>query len=171
MPRKFSTRFALQVGITLGVLGVIATAIFFVGKDIRATTDQVLATRREVQSTIRQLSDLARLREEARIAEPRREVLEDALPRRDELFSFPDEIQALAAENDVSVSFAFGAEEAGSIGFSVNAFGPYGAVTRFINALEEEYLFINLSSFDIIASGNAYQGSVTGSIFFIDESE
>lgn len=171
MLRDFRVRLALQLGITVGVLSVVALAIFFVGKDIKSTTAQVLLTRREISATIRQLSDLARLRDEARRAEPKFAVLRNALPRRDELFSFPENIYALAEQNDVAASFTFGNEEEDRIAFSLSANGTYDAVVRFIGVVEREYPFIDLSGFDIIRSEGGYLAQMQGNIFFVDETQ
>ncbi|MBI2010682.1 MAG: hypothetical protein HYS89_00365, partial [Candidatus Colwellbacteria bacterium] len=124
---------------------------------------------------LREINELSRLREEAKLAEPRLASLRDFFPKRDELFTFSDDLQSLASSNNLGLSFSFGGEEKGESGkpgradFTGTVQGGYPGILEFIQGLEELDYLANLVSFDIIAEGNnRYNATLKGEIFFSD---
>ncbi len=167
MSNDFKARFFLQIGIVFGIMVVVAAAMFFLSLDIKATTEKFLETQADANARSEQLNDLVRLREEAKLAEPKLEILQATLSDKDGLFIFPDQVIALGADHNVSVRFVYGEEQPDNIGFNISAMGIYRDIVSFIGALEDEYFFKILSSFDIIKiEDGQYQGDISGIIYF-----
>jgi len=145
---------------------VVFAVLAFVGIDTKNFTSELIKTRSGLEARNKQLSNLTELKEESKIAEPKVTILQGILPERDELFSFPNEIESLAESHGVIGNFTFGSEDADSISYSINAQGTYGAVINFLDAIEKDIQFMSISSVDLVANANGYNATINGSVFF-----
>lgn len=163
---KLESRLVLQIATAVGLIGIIFVALLLTGIDTRNIAEEVVDARREVNMQVKRLSGLAELSEEAELAEPRLEVLRNVLPKRDELFSFPDEIAAFASGYGVGLSFSFRGETERNIGYNIVILGDYEEVVSFIEALEENFPFMSIEETSIFLQGEEYNARIKGNVFF-----
>ena len=166
MPRDFKSRFALQVTWMVVSVLIVGGALLYLGNDIKGTAGEIVETRRDINTRQEQLNDLARLREEARAAAPRLEILEDALPERDELISLPDKLDSVAGEHDVLLRFSFGGDTEEGISFQMTLEGSYANIVAFLGELEGEFFYIVPEEVDVILRDNRYIATLKGQVYF-----
>lgn len=166
MADKAEKRPILVALISVGAVGVILIGLFLVGIDTKNVAKEVMETRAELKSRINQLNQLAQLREEARLAQSKMGSLENLLPKRDELFSFPTRVESLADSHGLSISFTFGNEAAGAINYSIVVQGPYGEIANFLDSVERDLSFMSVTNMDINAQGGVYRANISGKVFF-----
>lgn len=157
-----------QIAVASGLSILIIILLVVVGIDTKRVADSVLDIRGEIYSQTRQSEQIAVLREEAIRAEDRQAVLEEALPKRDELFSFPNQIGSIGSQSDVGVNLTFGGEGERQIEYTLVAQGSYSNIAGFVRKLEE-ILFMNISSFGINQSADTYSLNLSGNVFFNGE--
>lgn len=175
MPDHSKKRLLFNIGLSLTLTLFAMATIVFLGRDIKNQADYTSATRSELNLRLKEINELARLREEAKLAEPKEASLKGLFPKRDELFTFSDDLQSLADDNNLGLAFNFGSEERGESGqpgraeFTATVQGSYGGILKFIQGLEGMNYLANLVSFDIIAEGSGrYNATLKGEIFFSD---
>ncbi len=145
------------------------------GADIKKQADYISTTRSELNLRLKEVNELARLREEANLAAPKTVILGELFLKRDELFVFPNVLRPIASDNGLGFSFNFRSEEPGEgdepgrATFVSVVQGQFVGVRQFIEALEGLDYLANLTSFDIIAEGSGrYAATLNGEIFFRD---
>jgi hypothetical protein len=100
------------------------------------------------------------------------------VPKKDEIALLSKELQSLAQEKNISLSFSFGSDEPvksekegiSSIGFSATFEGKKTDILNLINSIEEKYYALRIQSFNITASGSgdSYRCFVTGQVSFYE---
>jgi hypothetical protein len=172
MPDSFKKRFLKQLLIALGVITVIAVIIIVLNIDINKRMTRIEARKREramQAEAILILSDLKKESERARAHYP---VLESLLPTRDQLISFPRELEQLAKLHTIDLGFSFGSEAAstedqpGVIRFTMSLGGTLDNLLNFLKAFESHKYFINLASVDLAKrEGTRFALGTSGEIF------
>ena len=169
MLHKPKSDLTLQIATASGLSLLIIVLMVIVGVDTKNISQNIISTRTDMNTRMRQSEYVAVLREETLRAEPKREILEGLLPKKDELFSFPKDVTALGSQSNVGVSFDFGSEGDGQIDYSLMVQGSYGSIAEFIRKIEDNFVFINISTFTLISRGNDYSIDLKGNAFFNDE--
>jgi len=174
MIESFRRRLVFNLGILVFLLIVFISLIVFLGKDISQKAGYIAATRNNLNVRLRQLNDLARLREEAKVAEPNLIKLQTLTPTRDKTFSLPRRLEELARANNLGFSFAFGSENPpadnlGSINFNMTVEGSYQNILSFIRTIETGPYFMKISSFDIIRQESGFRALLGGSVFYLPQ--
>lgn len=171
MPRDFKGRLTISVVVALGITIALLVALFLISRDIQTQATNIKSAKSDLKTRTQQLDDLARLREEARQAEPDLAKLETTIPNRDSLFSLRRELEQVAGSNNLTVSFAFGGENAqennlGSINFEVRLGGGDFNIRSFINEIELNYPFVKITTLDMVRQENNFNATVKGQILF-----
>lgn len=171
MPRDFKGRFTITIAVTSGILIALLAALFIVGRDIQTQATTIKTAKSELKTRVQQLNDLARLRGEARIAEPNLAKLEATIPNRDDLFSVRRELEETAGRNNLAVNFAFGAENPrennlGSINFDLRLQGGDFSIRSFIKNVEASYPFVRITGLDMVRQENNFSATARGKILF-----
>ena len=169
MVHKPKNGMMLQIIIGAGLSVAMVFLLTIVGVDTKNIAERVIETKTEINIQIKQSEEISLLREEAAKAEDKQRVLENALPKKDELFSFPKEVTAIGTKEAVETNFSFGNEGDGSIGYNLAVKGSYINVTNFIRILENDIPFMNISSFNLVFGGGEYSANLSGNVFFNDE--
>ncbi len=171
MPRGFRSQLTTNIIITLAVFVVLLTLLLLVMKDIKTQATTIKTAKNELKTRVQQLNDLARLREETKLAEPNLAKLEAAVPVKDELFSVRREMEQLAAANNLAVNFTFGNENPkeanlGSINFEMKLQGGDFNIRNFVNQVESKYPFVRITGLDMVRQENDFSASLSGKILF-----
>ena len=171
MTRNAKSRLTFNIAIALGISVLLLAALFLVGRDIQTKASGIKTAKSDLKTRVQQLNDLARLREEAREAQPNLMKLEAAIPNRDELFSVRRELEQLAVRNNLATAFTFGGENPGennleNINFELKLQGGDFNIRSFVNEVERNYPFVKIMSLDMIRQENDFSAVVKGQISF-----
>ena len=167
MPSKVKSRYITNITIAVGAVIGIIVLLIVVGADTKKIAGDVISTRSELKTEIEQINKLAQLRDEAKLAEPKFVTLENILPKRDDLFSFPAQIEELATSHGLPSKFSFGNESEGSIQYSILVEnGTFEKIFRFVKAIEEDRPFMSISRFGMVLGEVGYNGTIDGILFF-----
>ena len=166
MADKAKDRLFSNLIISIGTVLVVLAVLVFAGLDARSVAQEALTSRTELNAKTDELNKLAQLREEAKLAEPKLELLEDILPERDDLFTFAEDIEALGTEHDINATFNFGSENKGNISYNLSAIGSYDEIINFVEIIGSEVPFMSISGIDVIILDNGYRAAISGKVFF-----
>lgn len=166
MPKGSKARLLIQIGVSLGIALVILTLVIFLGLDIGKRANDVAVSRGELNGKIKQLNNLAELQSDKETSEIYSIKLQEVLPKRDDLLSFPSRIDAIAGSHNVASQFSFGNESDKNIQFSLVIQGNYNNIVSFIETIEKDILFLDLESFDVVGSDIEYSAKLVGTIYF-----
>jgi len=172
MQRSFKFRLITTLSITLGVLLIIAIVVIYLGLDISAKADFVSDTQARLFARVVNISNLTKLKEQERTADAALFKLNNALPKRDSLFSVSRDLSDFARSRNLSFGSKFGEEVApredkpGFIRLDMNVSGSYADLVAFIKDIEASSYFINLLNFDIVRQGAKFSAVINGEVFF-----
>lgn len=161
-------------GIFFGVFLVLGGGLFFfLQGDITSHISTLVEERTLLASRSQGIAALATLREESKRGMGYLDLLNQALPKRDELFSFSRVVDAAARNRKINLNFAFGTELPGSdvapssIGFTMSTSGEYEKTINFLRDLETQRFLVTFSTFDITQTAvNTYDAHIFGQVFF-----
>lgn len=171
MFHKTRNSISLQTSIAVGLSVFIVFLLVIVGIDTRNVATKVIDTRVEINTRTKQSGEIARLTEEAKQAAPKKVILGDAIPKKDELFTFPNQVAQIGSEQDVIAKFTFGSESGEQINYSLITRGSYENITEFVRTLKNDIPFMNISSFDLVLGAGEYNMNFTGKVFFNGKEE
>ncbi len=169
---EFRKQLLIKIGISGGVFSVLAGLTSYLGFDIQNRSNLIFLKRSEVGSELREVRDLSRLRQAAKVAEPLKAKLDKALPGRDYLFTLPREFDKLASDRHLSFNFKFAEEtkpdpnHPSQIRFEMTLQGKYNDILDFLSVIENGSYFINFSNLDMIRSTDKFNVGLTGQIYF-----
>lgn len=171
MPRPTRSSLFINVGVTLGILIILLIALFLASRDVQTEASSIKAAKDDLKTRSQQLNDLARLREESKLAEPSLVKLETIIPERDDLFSVRRELEQLAAANSLAVNFSFGNENPkednlGNINFEMKLTGGDFNIRNFINEVESNRPFVKINVLDMVRQENNFSATIKGQILF-----
>lgn len=171
MLTNFRRKLFLNVGITLGTLLLAGLGIIFLGIDAKGNADYIFQTTAALGSRAQVASDLARLREEEKTADPMLAELLRRIPTRDALLlNFAIYTRDLGVSHNVTSNMKFVAEEPRD-SFNVSKFdlaaqGDYLSLIRFFSEFDKSPYVINILNFSLVRQGDRYSLSLLGEIMF-----
>ncbi len=171
MLRDFRKRLTISAVAAAGIVFALFLFLLLVARDVETQAVNIKSTKDALKTRVQQLDDLARLREESKLAEPDLAELNQAIPKRDELFSARRELEQLAGSNNLAVSFRFGSENLkegalGSINFELGVQGGDSDVRNFVDRVEAEYPFVRIATLDVVRQGDKFSATLKGKILF-----
>lgn len=171
MPRNAKSRLTINIVIALGILIVLLLALFLVSRDVQTQATNIKTAKSDLKTKAQQLNDLARLREEAKKAQPNLVKLEAAIPDRDELFSVRKELEQLAGSNKLVVNFTFGNEgpkenNLGNINYELKLQGGDSGIRSFVDEVESSYPFVRITALDMVRRETDFNATLKGQILF-----
>ena len=113
---NFRKRLLIIVGVPLGISLVLAAILSFAGSDITKRTDQIKQLRRDLLFRMQLTESLASLRKDSQQAKNYVFEIENILPNRDQLVSFPRDLSTIARQNKIELNSSLGKESSGGIG-------------------------------------------------------
>jgi len=174
MPCIFSFRFIANLSISLGAVFAIIAVIFYLGFDISTKSTFISDTQSKLLTRVLKLDNLAKLKEQERIADAALLKLNNALPKREVLFSVNRDLEGLAALRELGFSSKFGEEIAatekspGLIRLDISVQGSYDGIVNFMRDIESSSYFINILNFDIVRQGSRFNAFIGSDVFFND---
>lgn len=165
----------LNAILSFGLMALLAASAFLVGYDLSKRSETVQIAQEELAFRETAGQSLATLKEDNEKAKPLFEKLGRFLPPFQELEKFPEELQAFAKKNAVSLAkISFGEviaavnDKPGVLIFNFEVSGSYANFLKFIGDLNGNYR-IALDSIDLSRQGqtqNRFTAPVSGILFF-----
>lgn len=172
MPDSFKRRFIKHLIVAFSIIATIALVIIVLNIDINKRVSRIEGRKRDGLMQTQGILILSELKEESLRAKGDYALAQAALPTRDQLISFPRELEQAAKKGGVGLGFSFGNETAstdsqpGSIRFTMTLSGAMDNLLVFLKSLETNTYFINLSSVDVTKKeGGSFSLVTTGEIF------
>lgn len=173
MNKEFRKRLFINIGILLVVTLGLGSLIWFLSRDIKYLSSSIVETRRQVAARSQEISLFFNLRENFKEAESYFSVLDNALPKRENLYLFNQEVYRLGNMNNLGrPSFSFGSETAstaaspGRAKFTIFISGSHEDILNFLKDLERSRHFINIENFDMIQRDSKLNGQLSGEVLF-----
>ena len=173
---EFKKKFAIQLGINIGMVVLVAGLLMFIFGDLKAVGESIEQAVNAAAARTQAISSLSTLRQDAAEAGVIVNQLRNALPNRESLFVFSEEMNRIAREKGLTPSFTFGNElpsesptAPSKVEFVVNVSGEYASVLSFLEAFESSRYFTRVKSLEFLSQGintTAYQAILSGEVFF-----
>ncbi|MDD5098791.1 MAG: type 4a pilus biogenesis protein PilO [Candidatus Colwellbacteria bacterium] len=173
--KDFQKKLFIRLGLAVVISGVLFGTAFFVGSDIESVHDSIRSMKNVFATKAQMTSSLAELRQTREEAESAMSILRNALPDRESLFIFTNEVSRIAQTRGLTAVSSFGSEIPGSesapgrIEFTINISGEYDKIVEFIKEVETSRYFTSVKSFDFVSQGantSGYQAIITADIFY-----
>src|SRR3989344_8290602 len=174
MQRSFKFRLVSTLSVALGAIVIIVIVVLYLGSDISRKADFISENQSKVLKASNDIGLLTKLKEQEKVADAAFFKLNNALPRRDALFSVSRDIGDMAKNRGLTFGSKFGEEVAptknkpGYIRVEMNTSGSYADIVSFIRDIESSSYFINLTSFDIVRQGSTFSALLNGQVSFSD---
>ncbi len=169
---NFKKRLLIIIGIPLGICLILITSLFFVGSDISKRTEQIKHLRSEISFALHSTESLAILNKDSEQAKNYIVQLENILPQRDRLVTFPRDINIIAKQSQVDANSTLGQEESkgGDAGlrqtnFSVTGQGSFDNLINFLKFLEGSQYLVSLKMLDFTQQDGDFKTLLTGQVF------
>ena len=168
---NFRKRLLIIVGVPLGVSLVLTIILFFIGLDINKRVAQINQLRTDLLFRTQLAETLAALRKDSQQAQNYITELENILPNRDQLVSFPRDLSNIAKSNKIDLNSSLGQESPGSIKnlrqteFTMTGQGSFDDLINFMKFLETARYFINLKTLDFTRQDPNFRILITGGVF------
>jgi len=168
---NFRKRLLIIAGVPLGISLILTTILFFMGSDIVKRTDQIKQLRGDLLFRLQLTESLALLRKDSEQAKNYITEIENILPSRDQLVSFPRDLSTIARQNKIDLNSSLGQEGSEGIGklgqtnFTMTGQGLFDDFISFLKTLETARYFINLKSIDFTRRDSNFGALMTGQVF------
>lgn len=174
MQRSFKLRFISNLSVILGALIIIAVVVVYLGFNISLKASLISDTQERLFERVIDIDNFTKLKEQEKAADAALFKLNNALPKRDSLFSVSRDLNNFARTRNLSFGSKFGEETAskdnkpGFIRLDMNVGGNYADLVAFIKDIEKSSYFINLLNFDIVRQGERFSALINTEVFFSD---
>jgi Tfp pilus assembly protein PilO len=175
MFKSFKTKLAVSIGINLIAIIVLILVIFYLNKNIIASSEEINRMRVDFLSRSRAIASLSELKKDAEQARIYSDVLNSSLPTTEDLPEFNTEVFNLEKKHNLPSSFKFSGSEIapkagtpGEIAFDLNLDGVYDDIVNFLKDLEYSSYVTDIQNFDLVGGGtdNTYRAFFRGIVLF-----
>ena len=166
------------MGIVLGSIIIASGALYYFSGDLTAQASKIIAEKQSVSQQNDELSNLALLKKNQRLANAYGVAINQLLPDQYGIVNFQPWLTTIAKKYNVTVTSAFQGDGTptsaptpsapGTILFSISIQGPIGSTVNFLHDIElneSGYLF-TLSTFDYTSDSSGEKINAQGTLFF-----
>jgi Tfp pilus assembly protein PilO len=174
--KEFKKKLLVNLGINFGITVVICVLMVIVFSDLKSVGKSIETAAKAITDRTQAMSSLNLLKKDADKAGELANQLRNALPSRESLFSFSEEINRLARDMGLTSNFIFGNEipsgtpsSPSKAEFMITVSGRYEQVLSFMNAFESSRYFTRVKNLEFLSQGintTAYQAILSGEVFF-----
>lgn len=168
---EFKKKFLTHLSIGLGGIIVLSALLLFIRHDINKRILEIQNQRSELLFRTQNIQILASLKSGFEKSKIYSSFLENILPPKDQLITFPKDIEEMARKNNVDLGFSFGSEIAstpdnpGYLTFTITVAGTLDNLLAFLKSVEKSRFFVNFFSMDLNKRDNIYTGTLNGQVF------
>ena len=157
----------------LGIV-ILVVSVLFLRSDLTSSVKEITKQYGTLTAKSSSLLSLVTLRGDLVKANPYFSFLERALPLKDQLLSFSDELEEMATKNSLefnSQSIFVETKEStpkdpGYIVFRAAVTGDYVNIQKFLSNVESHRYFIDLTGVVLVKKAQAFSAIVSGRVFF-----
>ncbi|MBI5147698.1 MAG: type 4a pilus biogenesis protein PilO [Parcubacteria group bacterium] len=159
---------AIAGGGAVFLLAAAIFAVFHINKQIA----EIQNLRQIIQSRVSSVESIALLRRDSEKAAAATNIINNALPTKDNIIGFSREMDRLARENGVQLGFSFTSEteaapdRLGDIGFTATTQSSYQSLTKFLKTLEASRFIVNVRNVDAVRSGELFNAVIKGTVSY-----
>ncbi len=167
---EFRKRLTTIIVIFLAISVILGGILIFVGSDISRRTEQIIQARKNLLFRLQLTETLALLRKDSQEAQNYTYELNNILPSRDQLISFPRDLSIIAKQNKIELNTSLGKESVGDgnlaqTNFNITSQGSSDNFIAFLKSVEITNYFVNLDSIDFIQQENTFRAMINGRVF------
>jgi len=165
----------IGIGIIAGSMIVFGVALYFFAGNIQEQASAIAGNRSDIANQSAAINSYSSLKASAAQAATYQTAMDKLLATQDNLIAFPSQINSIALNDGVSMTFSFegdpvpaGSNTVGYVGFKLNMTGSLDGITLFLRDIESSTptLLSKIDSFDITQSGSSYTLVAAGRVFF-----
>ncbi len=165
----------ISISFIAGGMLIFGIAAYFLSDNITAKAQKISADRISIGNRSELIGGLAEQKASSPEVKKFQQDINLILPQKDDLVNYQSWLDGLSRAHQVSINFQFSGETVaaanstpGYIKFTMNANGDYTGLTNFIKDVEykDARFTTKFDDFDLKRSGNDYNISVDGKIYF-----
>ena len=171
----FKKRFWIGTGVILISFVIFAAVAFFLSNDITTQASAITKARSNAASQSAMVNAYSVLKSDAATAVTYQAAMDKLLPSQNNLIGFQSQIDNIAHDEGVDLTFTFSSSSTpsagnvpGSIGFTMNVVGPLPGIVNFLTDIESRtpITLSKIDTFTLAQDGSNYGFDGTGHVFF-----
>lgn len=175
MVKNFRRELMMSISFIAGSALIFGIAVYFLSDNITVKAQKISSDRASIGNRSELIGGLAEQKASSPEVKKFQQQINLILPVKDDLVNYQSWLDGLSRVHQVSINFQFSGETAaasnsspGYIKFILNANGDYTGLTNFIKDVEykDARFTTKFDTFDLKRSGNDYNISVDGKIYF-----
>ena len=175
MVKNFRRELIISISLIAGSMLVFGMAVYFLTDAITTKAQKISSDRTSIGNRSELIGGLAEQKASSPEVKKFQQEINLILPVKDDLVNYQSWLDGLSRVHQVSINFQFSGETAaaadsspGYIKFVLSANGDYTGLTNFIKDVEykDARFTTKFDDFDLKRSGNEYNISVDGKIYF-----
>ena len=170
--KVFRNKFIIATSIAFAGTLILTIILVVLGLKIKNTAQDIINQKIEIASKQQRIEAFALLEKDAVSASKYTSILQNALPTKDELITFNQEVDLLAKKIGVATNFTFGAESGEiqggvkGLAFQIKITGTLEQILNFFREMEKSRFIINISDIDLNKQGNIFSAGLNGQVYF-----
>ena len=169
---NFRRELIIFASVNIGIILVLGIALYYLNTLISSETEGVAINRANIFSRNQMDENLAMLRTQWEIAQKYETALDNALPKKDQLINFSQDMETIGKKNNTNVNASL-AEENGasatkllSLRFNMYADGTLDSLLQTLNAIKSSRYVTRAESMDLTKTqGNNFHLTINGQVF------
>jgi Tfp pilus assembly protein PilO len=177
MTKEFQKKLLTNAGLALAIIAVLSLILWFISSGVKSISGKISSLRKNYFAQSQRASALSELKKDSQKASYYYTLINNILPKREELYFFSNEISLLAETRGLGKPvFSYTAEtppsdtSPGRASFNIAFEGRYVNILAFFGAIESTRFFVRIKNVDLVMAdvvvGNAFRGTLTGEIYF-----
>ncbi|MCX6702431.1 MAG: hypothetical protein NTW60_01010 [Candidatus Wolfebacteria bacterium] len=175
---NFRRELIIFASINLGIIFVLGSAIYYLNTLISSETEKVAIDRASIFSRNQMDENLAMLRTQSAAAKKYETSLDNALPKKDQLINFSQDMEIIGKQNGVNANANLAEEVGGtdsklaSLRFNMSLEGTIENILQTLNAIKKSRYVTKAESMELSKSqSNNFRLTTNGQIFSFQNQE
>lgn len=169
---NFRRELIIFASINIGVILILGIALYYLNTLISSETANVAVDRANIFSRNQMDENLAALRTQSATAEKYAAALDNALPKKDQMINFSQDMETIGKQNGTNVNASL-SEENGvsatkllSLGFNMYADGTIDKLLQTLNAIKNSRYVTRAQNIDLSRTqGDNFHLTISGQVF------
>ncbi|KKQ23053.1 hypothetical protein A2999_01870 [Candidatus Wolfebacteria bacterium RIFCSPLOWO2_01_FULL_38_11] len=159
------------ISIAASVIFILSGALVYLKINISKKTDKITELRNELEINSQMSESFSLLYADINNVNPYLEKIDSALPSKDRLIKFSNDMKLLAASSSINYFSEFsgdGVDNSGLkwIGLKMSLEGDYDNIINFLRLLENSQYSVKLNVLDFVGKDNKFKLIMDGKVFY-----
>lgn len=170
---EFKKQLITAVAIPLVIILALSGGLLFLSSNIQKKSQQIINLQKELNLRLKSAETLVSLHKDSKEAEEYFPALQNVLPTRDQLVTFPRDLNNIAKQSQVNLNLTLGKEvpktdkDMARIEFVMTLGGKFDNISEFLKGVEKSRYYIKFNSFDFVREGgDNFKVLLNGQVFF-----